>query len=201
MIQFNDVEQFVFDLFKDSPRCKWNDEANCFIVPHREKTGYIRFYGDNFVELEVYKPNKELPSFYLQFALISKTSARGYFLHFFRYLLDDQDDNENASIVTFKNANKILFTCSCGASSKYFANKIQEMVDPKKESLIFDSCAYTEVENKEKDYDLIVLMPQINYKEKEFIHKFGNKVICANTHDVATRNFHNVLNQILGATN
>ncbi len=201
MLAFNDVEQFIFDLFKDSPKCKWNDDDNCFIVKHGIKTGYIRFYGDNYVELEVYKPNREHPSFYLQFALVSRTSSRGYFLHFFQYLLDEESKDKNSSVIRFKHANKILFTCSCGASSSYFANSIQNMVDPKREDIIFDSCDYTHVEKVEKDYDLIVLMPQINYKKKEFIEKFGNKVICANTKDVATRNFHNVLNQILGTTN
>lgn len=201
MIKLNEVEQFVFDLFKDAPDCRWDDEWNCYVIPNGEKTGYIRFYGDNYIELEVYKPDKELPSFYLQFALISRTSSRGYFQHFFQYLLQDGVEGKGNQIVTFTHANKVLFACTCGASSRFFANSIQEMVDPDRKDLIFDSCAYTDIDERQEEYDLIVLMPQINYKFKEYKKKYGNKVICANTEDVATRNFRNVLNQILAATN
>ena len=200
MFDMTEHERFIFDLFKDDGNCIWNDEKNYFYIPNGTETGYIRFYGDKMMELEVYEGNKKIPSFYLQFALVSKTSARGYFQSFFNYLLKKGDQNRHVEHVEFKNANKILFTCTCGASSSYFATQMQEKVDPEKKDIIFDACANTLLDEVQQGYDLIVLMPQINYKQKEYIEKYGDKVISANTQDVATRNLDNILHQILTVT-
>ena len=199
MFDMSANEQFVYDLFKDEPHTWFDNNKNCFVISNDPKTGYIRFYGDDLMELEVYT-DKSIPDFYLQFALVSRTSARGYFQTFFAYLLDDLKNEENKE-VHYVHANKILFTCSCGASSRFFANSLQEKVDPEKKDMVFDAISYEFLDDVHQDYDLIVLMPQINYKKKEFKEKYGNdKVITVNTHDFATRNFDNVLNQILTAS-
>lgn len=120
-----------------------------------------------------------------------------YYLHFefsnFINTVSIVEDLLDFAYENNKEVKKALFCCTSGITSSLFASKMQEYLNNKKVNILMDACDIGSLNKKSEDYDLVVLTPQIHYKEKSLKEEISTKIIKIPTKDYASNNYQNVL--------
>lgn len=125
----------------------------------------IGFYYNDIVELEV-KTNDNKPVYYLHFQVHSLNTAKQYLSD----MLEALNNYEK------KQPYEILICCSNGATSSFFAEKLN-----KAESILdfgyhFTGCGYATLYQKADNFNMVVIAPQLAYRYKEILERLGDKV-------------------------
>lgn len=93
---------------------------------------------------------------------------------------------------------KLLLICAAGASTSILMRKLKKYADGK--GLDFDVAARSmaEYEDCYREYDVILLGPQISYKKNQIIENTGKPVDVVAQLDYALGNAENIFKQIDG---
>ena len=73
---------------------------------------------------------------------------------------------------------------------------MQEVFENQKKNIQVDAYSVLELENIEKDYDVILLAPQVSYMYPFLKKKFGKKIMQIEAMDFATGNVNHTLETI-----
>ncbi|TZE81285.1 PTS sugar transporter subunit IIB [Calorimonas adulescens] len=63
---------------------------------------------------------------------------------------------------------KILLVCAAGMSTSLVVEKMKKAVKPEYREVVIDAVPVDQFEEVVKDYDVVLLGPQIRYKKKDF---------------------------------
>ena len=72
---------------------------------------------------------------------------------------------------------KILFSCTGGLTTGYFAEKLNEASKILARKYTFAAVPFAEIYKVKDDYDIIMIAPQIGYKLQEISNKFPDSLV------------------------
>ncbi|MCF0114547.1 MAG: hypothetical protein HUJ56_04280 [Erysipelotrichaceae bacterium] len=125
----------------------------------------IGFYNDDIIEFSIKDP-KEEPIYYLHFQITDMNVAKNYL----------NDMLETLSDYETKPPLEVLICCCNGATSSYFADKLNRAETILDFGYHFSACGYSTLYKDPDNYDLIILAPQIAFRFKEAHNRIGEKV-------------------------
>lgn len=68
---------------------------------------------------------------------------------------------------------KILLVCAAGMSTSLLVRKMEQAAKEKNEEIIICATGQGEVKKNIRDTDILLLGPQVSYKEDSFIKEYG----------------------------
>lgn len=92
---------------------------------------------------------------------------------------------------------KILLVCAAGMSTSLVVSKMEKALSEDEKDWVIEAKPAERFNDIYKDYDVILLGPQIRFKKKEFekiAGEYGIPVETINTRDYGLANGENVLN-------
>ena len=132
--------------------------------------GEINFYdinGTTVVELRLERADDGEPCFFLHFELEELDRAKSLF----------GEMVEAFEGLGEKQARHILLCCTCGITTTFFANKLNEVA--KSMEIEYDFCAKSIEEAKETggEYTAVLLAPQVGHKRKELVEALPDTLV------------------------
>ncbi len=142
-------------------------EDDTFYYTNAFGYGRITFNDFNIVEMEIldHKTNKN--SFYLHFQMNNFKHALQLFYEFKDALLD----------LNTKTMYRVLLSCSGGLTTGFFAYELNEAAESLNLDYEFNATQYSRLLNEGKNFDLILLAPQISYLHAQIQSSFPHKTI------------------------
>ena len=130
--------------------------------------GKINFYALDvlIVEMSVTNLSDDENKFYLHFEFRDLESAEENLKNFF-----------DAMKPSTKKTLKILFTCTGGLTTGFFAENLNEASKVLSHNFEFQALPAEKIKEVGKNFDVIMLAPQISYKLKEFSNFFPNTLV------------------------
>ena len=196
------LENFFYHWIQSFPYGN-EQKKNVFCFEMEDKIGYVSFVGNGLVELQaVSKENKDQYLFYLHFEIRNVKDTSHYLKTFFDFLWNETNQSLNHKtelIVEDTKVKNILFVCSAGWSSAYFAEEIERELQARHLDI---QTAATPVENLLSvidDYDVVFFAPQIAYIMDDYKEEYGNKIHKISSYDFGTWNFTHIIQQALCA--
>lgn len=106
------------------------------------------------------------------------------------------DDDFILNMEAFKMERKVLLICAGGMSTSILMKKMEKYAKENGITLKIQAIGMSDYEDVYKDYDMILLGPQVSYKKESIksITKMPVSVIAA--YDYAVGNVKNIFNQI-----
>ncbi len=150
-------------------------------------TAYLKIWIDNIVEEEIVDTHGE-HLFYLHYHINDIRQCRYLFYEFYKVILHH---NNQTKI-------NVALCCSGGLSTSLFSIKLSELVEFEKLNYHFTAISVSYLKHHAKEFDAILLAPQIAYLEPTIL-KATNKevpIFCIEPIDFATNNYHRVLTQL-----
>ncbi len=110
------------------------------------------------------------------------TNITSFFLHFQPVDEEHSKDLFNEMLLSLtslkeKKVTKILLFCSAGMTTSFFAQKMNEVSNFLELDYEFNAVSVNEVYQSAKDYDVILIAPQVAYEEKNVKNRIKNKLI------------------------
>lgn len=128
-------------------------EENHIVIQGARCQGDIYFQPSDIIELKVENLIHHRNEFYLHFQMNNFKHATQLFFEM----------RECIEQIKKEKSIKILLSCSGGMTTSYFAALLNEASQLLHLHIQVDAIAYSEIENKINDYDLVFLAPQISY--------------------------------------
>jgi len=105
-----------------------------------------------------------------------------FYLHFELRDLSQAEENFHAMLRSFDNLDgdrplRILFSCTGGLTTGYFAEKLNEASKILSRKFQFEAMPATELKNISANYDVIMLAPQIAYQIQEISRRFPDTLV------------------------
>ena len=130
-----------------------NDYVETLIIETQYGKAEVSFNPMNIIELSVFNYMNNQNEFYLHFQLISLKHA----IELYQEMMKCLNDLEKESIL------KVLFVCSGGMTTSFFAGKLNEAAKLLNLKIEADATAYYKLYELAEHYDVILLAPQISY--------------------------------------
>ena len=153
---FNYPDMIEVDAFDDGVQLK---------TPYSKSE--IKLHQDNIFEMSVVNSYTRDNEFYLHFQMNNLKHAQDLF-------------DEMLSLVkelVNKPVKKILLSCTGGLTTGFFALQLNDVSEMLKLDYYFDAVAFDEIEDVINQYSILLLAPQIAYKQAELQLRFPNKLI------------------------
>jgi PTS system cellobiose-specific IIB component len=195
---------------------KINVAENTTVFENGEEEGSIVYYEEGFMELKVINKETGENLFYQQITLEDDVDMLLAMQSFYQFLYRPEGGGENANLEKIKEQRareaapmptihpddvkmpRILISCTSGASSSVYAGKLKQGMKEMGVEATVDAVSFLEIDQVQADYDIILLAPQVAYKQKEYRQLYGNKVWVIQTMDYATVNVVPMEEQLLG---
>lgn len=166
------------------------DHDSQIIFHYYNQTGIVDFWFDlNICEQRVYDENNNIV-FYLHYEYIDFEQAFNLFTDFITQLLEHKEKDK-----------KIVVCCSSGVTSSSFALKLQDLANYLHLPYRFYSKPIYLLREEMKNYDLVLLAPQIQYLYDVVVKYENVKTICIRTRTYATNNLLAAINEVQNAFN
>ena len=130
-----------------------NDNEDTIIIKYNDIEAMIKYYGDGIFEQKIINCLNNDVVFYLHFKLKYLNHA----IKLFEDMIDCIFEVANRPFVS------ILLCCSGGLTTTLFASKMMELAKLNKLSYQITAIGYSRLPDVAKDYDIIMLAPQISY--------------------------------------
>ncbi len=132
----------------------------------------INFYQfeeeqSEIVELRITSKLTNTTSFFLHFQPVDESHSKDLFHEMLMSL----------SSLKEKKVTKILLFCSAGMTTSFFAQKMNEVSNFLELDYEFNAVSVNEVYQNAKDYDVILIAPQVAYEEKNITNRIQDKLI------------------------
>lgn len=132
-----------------------SDDRSSITIKNYYSESHVNFYQMNIVEFTIKNIEKDETVFYLHFQIKNLRQA----VDLFNEML------ETINNITNTPALKVLFTCTSGLTTGYFAQKVNEVADLLHLDIHVDAVSYNNLYKAGHDYDIIMLAPQISYMD------------------------------------
>lgn len=129
--------------------------------------GEVNIYDLEIVEFRITVKGEEDPKFYLHFLLNDLNHAKELFAEMLTVL---QTFCEEKKI-------KVLLSCSCGVTTSYFKDKLNEAADTLYQNYEFNAVDQSALFEHSFDYDVILLAPQIAYLYPKVKEILADKIV------------------------
>lgn len=129
--------------------------------------GEVSFFNNNIIALSVTNLTNDNTEFFLHFQMQSINHAVELF-------------NEMIDVVkklVKKPQRKVLLSCTSGLTTTYFAGQLNEAVNILNLDYSFDATPYADLYDKGRDYDIILLAPQIAYLQPKVQEVLRDKIV------------------------
>lgn len=93
---------------------------------------------------------------------------------------------------------KILLVCSGGMSTSVLMKKMQDYASENGVDLTCDACGTANYQDEAKDYDVILLGPQVGYRKAQIAGTVSIPVAAIAPQDYAFGNVENILKEVDG---
>lgn len=130
-------------------------EENAVIFDSAQTVGKIVFHDEDVMELSVTNKNTGDIEYYLHFQMQTLKHAVGLFNEMIHTILSY---NEQKTL-------KVLLSCSSGLTTGFFAEELNNGAKTLNKNYYFNAVAYNELADAGRDYDMILLAPQISYQQ------------------------------------
>lgn len=130
------------------------------LFTYQDYNGEIYFWKKHHIIEETIKDANNNITFYLHFRIVNLSSTQKFVKDFLKQMK------------AIKNIQHIGMSCSCGITSSVFVEKLQKLCEMLNISYQFNVVSLDDIKTVYKDYDLLVLAPQIAYLEPKV------KAIC-----------------------
>lgn len=145
-------KRYLYFQLKQDPRFTTTYQDNTIYIQHQTKKASITFHNSGIIEESIIHNNKQI--FYLKYPLTTFPIAT----KLYQCMIDKLIEKELQEM-------KVILCCSGGMTSGFFKEKMQKYIQRNHLNLIIDGAAVHTVEKKCIDYDLILLAPQMRYKQ------------------------------------
>ena len=149
--------------------CHMKRVQNNIVLETKYGIGHVNFYDDCIIELNVENKNTQELDFFIHFQMNNLHHAVGLLMEM-KECLETLRQHQKL---------KVLLSCSSGLTTGFFADKLQEAADLLNKDYLFDAVAYSELFDKGKDYDMILLAPQVSYMLSKVEDVFKDKLVFA----------------------
>lgn len=149
------------------PNVSVEDKGDSIFFKAQNAEGRVSFYELDFLIVEMSVTKDDEDSFYLHFELVDLNAAKENFKAMIHNLTSAK---EHDSL-------KILFSCTGGLTTGYFAEKLNDASKILARKYEFNAVPFSELEKFAADYDIIMIAPQIGYKLQEISNKFPNSLV------------------------
>lgn len=103
---------------------------------------------------------------------------------------------KDAVIKTDNQERRILLCCTSALTTTLFAKMLQEFSDNNNLPYHFLATSIYDSETLSKDFDLILMAPQVQHYTKEMVKKYHQRFLIMNTLDFAQYDCNNIISQI-----
>ena len=167
--KFTELKNWI--LSQKIPNVIVEDNGENILFKSKKDEACVNFYELDFliVEMSIKKENASADedSFYLHFELVDLNAAKENFKAMI-HNLTASPKKENL---------KILFSCTGGLTTGYFAEKLNEASKILARKYTFAAVPFAEIYKVKDDYDIIMIAPQIGYKLQEISNKFPDSLV------------------------
>lgn len=132
---------------------KADSQSRKIVLETERCRGEVAFYPQEIVELCVVSGAEDEHVFYLHFQMSSVDYAKERF----------QEMLEAMDTLTVKQPVKVLLSCSCGMTTYYFVDKLNQTAKLLDLDYTFKAVSYTRLYSEGSQYDAIFLAPQVSY--------------------------------------
>ncbi|MGN1181709.1 MAG: PTS sugar transporter subunit IIB [Faecalibacillus sp.] len=154
-------------MYQDFDFCQMKREANNIVLETKCGIGYINFYDDCIIELNVENKNTQETVFFIHFQMNNLHHAIGLLMEM-KECLDTLVEHQKI---------KILLSCSSGFTTGFFAEKLQDAALLLNKDYEFHAVAYSELFDVGRDYDMILLAPQVSYMLSKVEEVLKDKIV------------------------
>lgn len=156
-------------LFQKYDSCDVRRENENIVLETKYGLGYINFYNNCIIELQVKDKNTQEITFFMHFQMNNLHHALGL-LKEMRECLETLKKHQKT---------KILLSCSSGFTTGFFAEKLQEGAELLNKDFEFHAVAYSELFDVAREYDMILLAPQVSYMLSKVQKVLKDKIVLA----------------------
>ena len=139
------------------------------VIETKYGLGFINFYPDCIIELDVENKMTKEKVFFIHFQMNNFHHALGL-LYDMRLCLQR---------LTTSKKTKVLLSCTSGLTTGFFAEKLNEGVQLLNKDFEFNAVSYGNLYDMAKDYDVILLAPQVSFRLSEVEGVLKNKRVYA----------------------
>ncbi|MGM9947925.1 PTS sugar transporter subunit IIB [Floccifex sp.] len=189
-LKMNTLEAFFYHWILSFPMAQENTPYK-IEFNHQGKKGTIAFLGDQLVQLEVVQDQDIV--FSLHFLIDDIQLVSQHFKSFFDFMKNTENVEQEDIVIQNTNVKKILFVCSSGVSSSYFAREIEKNLEEIGMNLQVDSTYLENLKNCIEDYDIVFFAPQVVSHLKEY-ENYETKCVGIHSYDFGTWNFNKIIN-------
>ncbi|MCF0113752.1 MAG: ROK family protein, partial [Erysipelotrichaceae bacterium] len=141
--------------------------SHSILLKAQNYTGRVNFYPEDVTELVITKNDTEENKFYLHFQPKEKEHSEELFNEMVSALLN----------LTNVHGLTITLSCTSGLTTGFFTDKLNETVALMGMDYHFNAVPYSNLYERGKDSDMILLSPQISYEYKRITAIFPDKLI------------------------
>lgn len=155
---------------KQNKTCKVYDDPSdqdTLLLENEYSLGRVTFNKYLIIELSIQNKETSEIEFYIHFQMKNLNHTLKLFNEMFKYL------NKNNDIPI----QKILLICSGGLTTGYFVEKLNETAHLLKINACFQAIGIEKIEEVSKNFDILLLAPQVSYYCAELQNKFKNQTI------------------------
>lgn len=145
-------KRYLYFQLKDDPRFITEYQDQQILIHYQTRTASITFHDIGMIEETIMCHHKKI--FYLHFPLTTFPIAKELYQCMINKLIEEKTEPM-----------KVILCCSGGMTSGFFKEKMQDYIHRNHLPLIIDGAAVHTVEKKCVNYDLILLAPQMRYKQ------------------------------------
>lgn len=142
-------------------------DQDTLLLENENSLGRVTFNQYLIIELSIQNKKTSEIEFYLHFQMKNLNHTLKFFNEMFKYL------NKNNDIPI----QKILLICSGGLTTGYFVEKLNETAHLLKVNACFQAVGIEKIEEISKNFDILLLAPQVSYYCAPLQNKFKNQVI------------------------
>jgi len=143
------------------------DDRNNLIIENEYARANINFYDNQLVEFSIINLSIKESEFYLHFQLNNLRHAQ----QLFEELLDTFNHVQDHKSV------KVLLCCSSALTTSYFSEELNKISNNTKSIYEFNAVSFDKIYDVGRDYDIILLAPQIGYNLKKVSEVFKDHLV------------------------
>lgn len=165
------IELKTWILEQKIPNITVENKGETILFQAKNAVGRVTFYELDVLIVEMAVEDKsnaaESESFYLHFELVDMDAAKENFKAMIHSLTAQKKDESL----------KILFSCTGGLTTGYFAAKLNEASKILSRKYEFVAVPFEKIDEVAADFDIIMIAPQVGYKLQELSNKFPNSLV------------------------
>lgn len=149
--------------------CKIKENNNKIILTTPYCHGEVIFNPHDLIELSVTNLINDKIEFYLHFQMNTMSHAISLYSQMMECIVR----------LVNKPPIRILLTCTSGLTTGFFASQLDEASTLLSKNYKFDAVAYNELFEAAKNYEVILIAPQVSYQKAKIESCFKNKTVLA----------------------